>query len=60
METKMNIAYACTYVNMYVHTETYILCILLKEYKIRKLVKKGKAKTFIFRYYSRSATIILQ
>lgn len=55
----MNIAYAYTSVNMYVHTETYILCILLKVYKIRKLVKKRQSKN-IFRYYSRSATIKLQ
>lgn len=43
----MNIEYACTHVNMYIHTETYILCILLKVYKIRKQVKKGKAKTYL-------------
>lgn len=30
--------------NMYVHTETYILCILLQVYKIRKLVIKAKQK----------------
>lgn len=35
----------CMYVmNMYVHTETYILCILLQVYKIRKLVRKAKQK----------------
>lgn len=44
MEIKMNIAYACMCMNMYVHTETYILCILLQVYKIRKLVRKARQK----------------